>query len=116
MDGVTILNTFVEKGAVMQPWCTIGISMCCCGVIGSIVGVIIAGKYKNTKWLKTLFVICLTCIIISLLICGFAPRETEDRYQVIIDDTVSFNEFYEHYEVLEINGKIYTVRVLTNEE
>lgn len=116
MYGVTILNMFVETGAVMQPWCTIGLSMCFCGVVGSVVGIIIASTYKNSKWLKILFTVCLICILISLLVCGFAPRETEDRYQVIIDNTVSFNEFYEHYEIIEINGKIYTVRVLTNEE
>ena len=116
MDGVTILNTFVEKGAVMQPWCTIGLSMCIGGLVAALFSGIITNSYKNNKLRNIVLIACLICVVIGLSIGVFAPRETEDRYQVIIDDTVSFNEFYEHYEVLEINGKIYTVRVLTNEE
>lgn len=32
------------------------------------------------------------------------------EYQVTIDDTVSMNEFNKKYEVIEVNGRIYTVR------
>ena len=32
------------------------------------------------------------------------------EYQVIIDDSVSMNEFLDHYEILGQNGKIYTVK------
>lgn len=35
---------------------------------------------------------------------------------VTIDDTVCFNEFYEHYEVVSQDGKLYTVRELPIEE
>lgn len=116
MDGVTILNTFVETGAVMQPWMTIGLILSIGGIMVSVFGLILTGTYKNNKLLNILVTVCLICVVIGISMAIFAPREAEDRYQVIIDDSVSFNEFYEHYEVLEINGKIYTVRVLTNEE
>jgi hypothetical protein len=32
------------------------------------------------------------------------------KYQVTIDDSVSMNEFLDHYEILGQNGKIYTVK------
>ena len=32
------------------------------------------------------------------------------EYQVIIDDSISMSEFYDKYEVIEVEGKIYTIR------
>ena len=37
------------------------------------------------------------------------PVETETHYKVIISDEVSMNEFLERYEVVDQDGKIYTV-------
>ena len=36
-------------------------------------------------------------------------RETETRYQVVVEDTVSFNQFHSTYRILQIDGDIYTV-------
>lgn len=38
------------------------------------------------------------------------PIEYETQYKVIIDDSVSMNEFIEKYEIIDQDGKIYTVR------
>jgi hypothetical protein len=38
------------------------------------------------------------------------PTEYETRYKVVIDDSVSMNEFLEKYEIIDQDGKIYTVR------
>ena len=38
------------------------------------------------------------------------PIEYETQYKVIISDEVSMNEFLERYEIIEQEGKIYTVR------
>ena len=35
--------------------------------------------------------------------------DTAPTYKVIINDTVSLNEFYDRYEVLEQDGKIFTI-------
>ena len=32
-------------------------------------------------------------------------------YKVIVDDSVSLNEFYNNYEILSVDGKIYTIKV-----
>ena len=65
----------------------------------------------------------LTRISITLLFCiGFAyptgmvtkelggkPIAYKNQYKVTISDEVSMNEFYERYEVIDQEGKIYTV-------
>lgn len=38
------------------------------------------------------------------------PIEYETQYKVVIDDSVSMNEFLEEYEIIDQEGKIYTVR------
>ena len=38
------------------------------------------------------------------------PTEYETQYKVIISDEVSMNEFVEKYEIIDQEGKIYTVR------
>ena len=51
--------------------------------------------------------------------CGALFRETinyETQYKVTVSDEVSMTEFYEHYEVIEQDGKIFTVREKDNNE
>ena len=48
------------------------------------------------------------------LVAGFGIHgnvtDYETQCKVIIDDDVSMNEFYEHYEVIDQEGEIFTVR------
>lgn len=39
-----------------------------------------------------------------------SPIEYETRYKITISDEVSMNDFLERYEILDQEGKIYTVR------
>lgn len=41
------------------------------------------------------------------------PVAYETQYKVIIDDSVSMNEFLYNYEIINTEGKIYTVRART---
>jgi hypothetical protein len=43
------------------------------------------------------------------------PGEPETYCQVTIDDSVSFNEFQQKYEIIEQEGQIYTVKAKTIE-
>lgn len=61
-------------------------------------------------------------IVIGLLLGGFfgaasglseehaIPTSYETHYQVTISNDVNFNEFSEYYEIIDQNGKIYTVK------
>ena len=42
--------------------------------------------------------------------------DNETQYKVTISDEVPMTEFFEHYEVIEQDGKIFTVREKTNDE
>ena len=43
------------------------------------------------------------------------PASYETQYKVTISDEVSMIEFYEHYEVIDQEGKIFTVRERTED-
>lgn len=45
-----------------------------------------------------------------ILFCNIPEKNYETRYQVTVDDSVSMNEFQNKYEIIEVEGKIYTVR------
>ena len=44
------------------------------------------------------------------------PVAYETQYKVTIDDSVTMTEFYEHYEVIDQEGKIFTVREKSSNE
>lgn len=44
------------------------------------------------------------------------PVDYETQYQVTISDEVPMTEFIEHYEVIDQDGKIFTVREKNNDE
>ncbi len=53
------------------------------------------------------FIICAAIFGVG----GFGECETgEYKYKVTIDDSVSMNEFLDKYEILDQEGKIYTVK------
>ena len=59
--------------------------------------------------------------VVALVLSGFIIGEMKEpavtHYQVIIDDSVPMNEFFERYEVIKQEGKIYTVKEMpVNEE
>lgn len=41
---------------------------------------------------------------------GATPKETETHYKALISDEVSMNEFLEQYEIVDQEGKIYTIK------
>lgn len=120
MTGVEILTTeevacaFVFNWPVF--WIVFGITFVIGGVIA--LGCLLKDFCGGNK---ELIVIIITVVflttVLSVLMGGlFAdgilpkPTEYETHYKVIIDDSVSVNEFNEKYEIIGQEGKIYTVR------
>lgn len=60
--------------------------------------------------LGALFGVLLGAIIGLLPASCIIPAEYETHYKVIISDEVSMNDFLERYEIVDQEGKIYTVR------
>ena len=115
MSGVEIL-AFEEVACAWESWnwqsfwIAVGIAF----VISLIAGFIFACQEDSVGagllMFGTMFII-VGLILGTILAKGSAkPTEYETQYKVTIDETVSMTEFNEKYEVLEQEGKIYTVR------
>lgn len=82
-------------------------------IAGLILGAIAFGlglSYDNST---IAIVIGLFAAILAGVLIGFAdgiPTHYMPTYKVVIFDEVSMNEFTERYEILEQEGKIYTVK------
>lgn len=107
MKGITILNEFIFAGEILAPWFGIGIVAFIIGLFGLI---FCPAFIKPRQRLLTVLTIFFAISLFSgISIAAFAPREEETRYQVIIDDSVNFNEFSERYEIISQEGLIYTI-------
>ena len=107
MNGVIILNNYeylTNFGSIL-----LMSILCVWFLAAAIVSLFILLKNKCNSWKG--FVILVIGGALSI-ICGcLIPEDKyETRYQVIIDDSVSMNEFQDKYEIIEMEGKIYTVR------
>lgn len=107
MDGVTILNSYeylTNIGII------VGLSVLCVWFLAvSIIALFALLKYKGKSWMEPiLFIIC---IVLTITCGGLIPeKKYETHYQVMVDDSVSMNEFQSKYEIIEVEGKIYTVK------
>lgn len=113
MDGVTILTTeeFVTDTAFN--WRAANISCGVAIIMLIVIGVVIS--LYTDDWANLFF-----CGIVGILVGNFigvfvgglygTPVNYANEYKVTISDEVSMNEFMDKYEIIEQDGKIYTVR------
>lgn len=112
MTGVEILTTEEVVTSFSFGWVTALTT----GAIVFIVTFVIADfNIKPVDWKDWVF-----CTIMGLLFAMFfafvngvllhEPANYETQYKVTISDEVQLNEFNEKYEIIEQDGKIYTVR------
>lgn len=104
INGITVLDT--ASRTTMIP--TLGIIV----AIALIVGIILVcignvWKHEETTSCGTAFVVA--GIIGIIMWAAFTPLLKYNEYKVTIDDTVSLNEFNSRYEIIEQEGKIYTI-------
>ena len=107
IEGITLLNQFettVDGGAYIAliiggiltlAWLTLAIFCFCDYEVGAGISVSILA------------------VIASILpMTGVAEitKPPETHYQVLIDESVSMTEFFEKYEIIEVEGSIYTIK------
>lgn len=103
MDGVNILNVIPEVKYIVP--------LVLIGLLFIIFGIVLIIVFIGIKDEDMLIFIGLSLIIGSgILTVGLRYHEPE-RYEVYVEDSVNFNEFREHYKIVEESGKIYTVEV-----
>ena len=107
MDGVIILNSY-ESLTNFDSILLMSI-LCAWSLAAAIVSLFALLKYGCDSWKE--FAILVVCVVL-FIVCGcLIPEDKyETRYQVTIDDSVSINEFQNKYEIIEVEGKIYTIR------
>ena len=107
MDGVIILNSYeslTNFGSILL------ISILCAWFFAvAIVALFALLKYGCNSWKEPAFLVI--CVVLTI-VCGcLIPEDKyETHYQVTVDNSVSMNEFQNKYEIIEVEGKIYTVR------
>ena len=108
IDGITILSESVYRG------CDSNLSFCF--AIASLIFAIVAIKILESDEYGEHPGILLTFVflfIASIAISYISYRQTMyefPEYKVTISDSVSFNELYEKYEIVEQEGEIYTIQ------
>ena len=113
MNGVEILATEEVATAFTFNWMYFWIMMGVAIGIFVLDGIIIS--VADGELMSLVITLCFG-IVSGLLFGGIVgwgkqiPTEYETQYKVTISDEVPMNEFLERYEIIEQEGKIYTVR------
>lgn len=107
MDGVIILNSYeiltnTSSIFFVLVWGFVFTALALC-----LSYLFIADDYSSIS--TAIFAIVAGALAV-ILFCNIPEKNYETRYQVTINDSVSMNEFQSKYEIIEIEGKIYTVR------
>ena len=108
MNGVEILSSETIYNTILPEYC-LGIGL------GLAFIFIIAAIFCFVDERVVLGLICVGLTICSVVVCGLTDTYSKTdishiEYKVIINDTVSMNEFLDKYEIIDQEGKIYTVK------
>lgn len=110
MEGVTLLHQFTTGGpSIFGIVCAAGLALF--ALIFAIWGIVDILHFKRTrfKWKEVIFCLAITLIFLGG-IAWTLTWDTETNFKVTIDETVPYKAFTERFEVLDIEGEIYTVR------
>ena len=107
MEGITILNQFVVDKAPVGWFAIIAGAILCAVCLWGMCIMFCEGSPGSAIALIILALICVGLIVLGICVVKTPP---ETRYQVLIDESVSMTEFFEKYEIVEQEGKIYTVK------
>lgn len=102
MDGVVILRTYQD---ISEGWAMLLI-LIEFAVIAS--GVIICANLTLDNQNKKAIGVAALAIFLSILLAVVWPRVK--RYEVLLQDGVSWREFTDRYEVLSVDGNVLKVR------
>lgn len=110
MDGVTILNKSEGIFAEIAEVHGMQVFLCILAII-----MIFAGWILFFMFIADGFNILtfngIAMVIAGFMIFTFSVVAHPTRYDVTIDNTVSYNAFTEKYDVIDVNDKIYTVEL-----
>ena len=107
MNGVIILNSY-EYLTNFNSILLISI-LCAWFFAVAILALFALLKYGCNSWKEPAFLVI--CVVLTIVcVCLIPEDKYETHYQVTVDNSVSMNKFQDKYEIIEVEGKIYTVR------
>ena len=112
MNGIEILNQYEVVATTAWSWSVFWISWIIVMIIFIIVGVIVGIIQKDLIG-NCVFGCVMGCIFGGLIGVPFASQAEKTyttEYQVIISDEVSLTDFYNTYDIIEQEGKIFKIR------
>lgn len=108
MEGITILNQTPITTAHPIAWIIPSIVACIVIVVAITMTIVDA----DPSWLVLIIIAILVWVLLFLMIGLAVPVETgEYIYEVTVDDSVSINEFYSRYEIVDQRGEIYKIKI-----
>lgn len=108
MSGVEILSSEIIYNTMFPEWCLpVGIILFICFLCVACMALF--------DRLDTLCAVCVGIAVFGLGMIIFSCTENEHdinyvEYKVTISNEVSMNKFFDKYEIIDQEGKIYTVR------
>lgn len=111
MPGVEILNTTIHYKEALPSWAIIVII----AIIAIPMLIAVIGQISGSELMKYLGISFLIVgMSFAALIAATSQKPTDKinyiEHEVLIDDSVSFIEFSNKYEIIEQKGKIYVIR------
>ena len=108
MNGVEILSSETIYNTILPEWC-IGVGL----GLGFIFAILMVVSIANEHGIGV--ILSIIAIIASIVVSCLGDATNKNsinhiEYKVTIDDSVSMTEFMGKYEILDQEGKIYTVR------
>ena len=108
MTGVEILRTETIYNTFLPEWCA---AIACIVMLACVIPFAVSA----TECKPVVMFICIAILVCGVFIMAFSlsPNVNSVKYielKVAIDDSVSMNEFLDKYEILDQEGKIYTVK------
>ena len=114
MTGVEILAAN-EVAITGWHWGAFAITFVLILSVSIVLGFATSNKFDRFGLIVSLIVGILLGGLFSSVIASAIPIGHETQYKVTISDEVSMNEFLERYEIIEQEGKIYTVREIEDD-
>lgn len=112
ISGIEILSSTKVIAKSAYNWTAFSLALIIMSIISIVLGIIL-GNQEKSYFIAAVVISLITSfgLIPSLWAeAAFStPVEYKMQYKVAIDETVSMTEFYERYEIIEQEGKIFTI-------
>ena len=107
MNGVTILNSYEYLTNMAS---IVGSITLFIGFLAASIVIFITLLNHKFRGFGMEYAIFIGLVALTITVgCLIPEKKYETRYQVTVDDSVSMNEFQNKYEIIRVDGKIYTV-------